>query len=221
MLLPLGEDELDGDLDEELRAMSFLSTAGPHAHSAHSHKLGTPHHDLSLSPSPMSSAMTRMRHASSSSPPVHPAAHDGQCMAQYSCMPVTATNMVCNRNESSAARQIDFVDASPSHDSSTPAAHEHQHRRGAGRMRMRSSAVPAYLGGVSLLAVGDPSDAEDFGFGGLGPDDSAPSLSSEGSAPWSRSIQTARESDVQTSPGTASMELMAACLLYTSPSPRD
>ena len=32
MLLPLGEDELDGDLDEELRAMSFLSTAGPHAH---------------------------------------------------------------------------------------------------------------------------------------------------------------------------------------------
>ena len=214
-LLPLGEEELDVDLDEELRAMSFLSTAGPHAHSARSPKLGTPSHDFSLSPSPMSSAMSRMRHAAKGSPTVHQATHNavlpaphpfanGPCMEQYDYGSAVATNTTTNRNQLSAARQIDFAAALPGSEwrppaSPTPSTHEHSCSTG----HMRSSAPPAYLGGVSLLAVGDPSDSEDFGFGGLGFEDSTPSLSNEGRTPCTRSCQTTRAPSVQVPPVAA------------------
>lgn len=235
------EDELDCDLDEELRGMSFLSTASQHMHSARRQKAGAPFNDFSLSPSPMSSAASHIPNGSNISPPVHPASQhamhpvphpfsDGPHTRKHDRLATTATTLPSNRNQTSAARQIDFADATPSHDSDlqqqqsttspTPCANE-QSPQGVVPSRatgcMRSSAPPAYLGGVSLLAVADHSESEDFGFGGLGFEDSTPSLSNEGRSPWTYSLQTAPVTGLHMSPATAAAVLQTDSPVLAAP----
>lgn len=177
VVLPLGDDELDKDLDEELRGMSFLSTVGQTVSSASSKRACRLVHEFSLTPSPMSSAPS-YRPILDSSPPVRISDHTHNTAAQ-------------STRQTSAVRTIDFAaqSAYASDGRQQPTANPgNSNTQHSPQSAMRSSTpgmTPApYLGGISLF------DCDDFGFSCLGLEDNTQSLSNDGFSTWASPLKS-------------------------------